>query len=72
MNIHSFKSFIKHGLSEWTTWVGIAMLVFGLLYYKEINQLITHVLTSQLLADKIINGLAAAAAFGFILYKQKK
>ena len=69
---HTLESFIRKGLSEWTTWVGIAMLILGCLYYKEINQLITHVLTSQLLADKIINGLAAAAAFVFILYKQKK
>lgn len=72
MQLHSVESFIKRGLSEWSTWVGIAMLIFGGLYYKEINELIKHILISPLLAEKIVNGIAAAAAFGFILYKQKK
>jgi len=68
---HNLESFIKHGLKEWSTWVGIAVLLFGAVYYKEINQLIHNVLTSQLMADKIIDGLAILAGFLFIIYKEK-
>jgi hypothetical protein len=72
VQLHSVESFLKRGLSELSTWVGIAMFIFGAFYYKEINELIKHILASPLLVEKIINGIAAAVAFGFILYKQKK
>jgi hypothetical protein len=72
MSVHNIHSFIAQGLKEWTTLLGITALIFITIYHKEINQLIDNVLTSQLLAEKIINGLAAAAAFGFIVYKEKK
>lgn len=70
--MHNVKSFVKNGLTEWTTWIGILILVFLLLYYKEINQLIVNILTSPTLASKGVDGLTSVAAFGFILYKQKK
>lgn len=71
MQHHNFKSFINKGLREWTTWLGSGILMFGLLYYKEINKLIENILTSPKLAENIIDGIAALSAFLFILYKQR-
>ena len=68
--MHNFTSFIKQGLKEWTTWLGIALVVFGWFYYKEINQLIKNVLTSPEMTTKIIDGLSTAFGTYLIIYKQ--
>lgn len=72
LDFHNITSFIANGLKEWTTYLGIIVLLFGWWYHKEINQLIIGVLTSPELIIKIIDGLASVSGVLFIFYKQKK
>lgn len=71
MHYYNFKTFMAKSLSKWTTWMGISMLIFGLVYYKEINQLIENVLTSTELTGKVVDGIAALSGFLFTIYKHK-
>lgn len=70
--MHNLKSFLSSGLKEWTTWVGVSVLCFVILYHSQINQLIINILTNPLLANKAIEGIGSFLSFSFILYKQRK
>ena len=72
LDFHNIKSFIAHGLKEWTTYLGIGLLLFGWTYHKEINQLIINVLSSPELISKVVDGLVSLCATLFIIYKHKK
>ncbi len=69
--MHNLKSLINQGLKERSTWIGIALLIFGWMYHHEIHILIKNVLTSMSLSEHIVDGLATLVAFLFILYKHK-
>lgn len=73
---HTWKSFINQGLRERTTYVGLAIIIFTWLYYREINTLIINVLTSPQLAStiitKVIDTVATIVGAGFIIYKSTK
>jgi hypothetical protein len=68
--LHSFDTFIKFGLREKSTWIGI-LLLFGWVYHKEIDALITRVLTSNELATYLINGVATAIGLLAMAIKKK-
>ncbi len=66
LNLRRLKPLIRHRNK-----IISAIIMFGWVYYKEINQLIINVLTSPELAVKIINGLVTLFA-GLYYFKKKK
>jgi hypothetical protein len=56
MQFHSPKTFICNGFKEPSTWVGIAIIVFGWIFRLEIHTLIHNVLMSPALANSVITG----------------
>lgn len=72
MWLHDLESLVQKSYKEKSTWVGIAGLLFGLRYYREIDLLFKKVLGSNELVIIIIHGLAIVANCLFILYREKK
>lgn len=68
---HTIKSFIKSGFKERSTWVGISIILFGIFYHKEINQLIINILGSNELVTSIIDTLATFVGALLIAHKDK-
>jgi hypothetical protein len=66
LNLRRLKPLITHRNK-----IISVIIMFGWVYYKEINQLIINVLTSPELVVKIINGLVTLFA-GLYYFKKKK
>ena len=82
--LHTWETFLNQGLRERTTYVGLAIIIFGWLYYREINILIINILTSPQLVSTIISSIPATliakgidsvatiVGAGSIIYKSTK
>ncbi len=55
MKFHTPKSFIKHGLKEKSTYIGIAILC-GWFFFKDIHDLIHNILVNPMLANSLVRG----------------
>ena len=51
------QSFLKKRLSQPSTYFGIGGIVFGCIYYQDINNLIHEILRNSQLDDMIVNNL---------------
>jgi nicotinamide riboside transporter PnuC len=70
--LHTWESFIEHGLHERSTYVGLVIIIFGFLYHTEINTLIKNILTSPQLTSAIIDTIATLFGTILVIFKSKK
>lgn len=67
--LHTIKSFSKHGWKQASTWLGI--LIFVCIFYNDVLILVHNVLTSETLSEKIAAGLAGAILILFNKHESK-
>lgn len=66
---HNLKTLVKHGVKEKNTWIGVAILAFGVLYHKEIDSMIRNLLSSNDLIISLAN-VAGTAIGAYLVFKR--
>lgn len=66
---HNPKTLFTQGLKEKNTWIGIGLLIFGCIYYKEIDTLIRNLLSSNDLIISLAN-VAGTAIGAYLVFKR--
>ncbi len=53
--LHTPKSFVKYAGKQTSTWIGL--IIFIIVFRKDLFELVHNVLTSSMLSERIVTGL---------------
>lgn len=67
--MHNLKSLITQGLKEKSTYIGIGLLLFGIVFYDDIHTLIHKILTSDELVNRLCDIIATSLSTYLVLKK---
>ena len=70
--MHSLKSFIQQGLKERSTYIGLAIIIVGLLFGRQLYTLVSNVILAPSLVILIISKLPEIIGTLCVWYKEAK